>query len=177
MFRMTLTVNMLAVAFERGAAADSRVNWPHGRWSATANCREEVCVSCASGQAACANTYAPQGRQHSIPPPATVHCSPATQLVHAPPARNRQVILVQIRGPATLSRQAHMPPPVSVPQSVIGFTHVWQVPLTQRALVQSFRVVHALPMPHRGHVPPQSTSLSLPFLVPSPQLGGAQRPS
>ena len=117
------------------------------------------------------HAHAPQGRQHSMPPPATVHCSPATQLAHVPPGRNRHKLLVQIRGPATLSRQAHMLPSVSVPQSAAA-TQTAHLVSTQRPLAQSLRLAQVLLMAQRGHVPPpQSTSVSAPFLTPSVQVG------
>jgi hypothetical protein len=41
---------------------------------------------------------------------------------------------------------------------------------------QSALAAHALPVEHLGQLPPQSTSLSLPFFTPSVQLGAAQVP-
>src|SRR5258708_39780490 len=48
----------------------------------------------------------------------------------------------------------------------------WQTPLAQRPEAQSPFPVHILPVPHAGQEPPpQSTSVSVPFLTPSEQLG------
>src|SRR5262245_56526099 len=47
----------------------------------------------------------------------------------------------------------------------------WQVPFTQLLLVQSALTTHVLPFAHAEQVPPpQSTSVSFPFLMPSAQL-------
>src|SRR3954447_4627909 len=49
--------------------------------------------------------------------------------------------------------------------------HPSHVPSGHEALTQSLREVHALPVAQRGQLPPQSISLSSPFLMPSLQLG------
>src|SRR5215204_5620340 len=60
---------------------------------------------------------------------------------------------------------------MSSPHSVL-LAHVWQVPASQRALAQSLRLAQVLPLAQRGHVsPPQSTSVSLPLVRPSVQVG------
>jgi len=45
------------------------------------------------------------------------------------------------------------------------------MPLVQTLLEQSAPVLHVAPEPHGVQTPPQSTSLSLPFLTPSLQAG------
>jgi hypothetical protein len=51
-------------------------------------------------------------------------------------------------------------------------THAWQVPL-QMALAQSLRLRHPLPTAQGGQSgPPQSTSVSRPFLTPSLHVAG-----
>jgi hypothetical protein len=55
----------------------------------------------------------------------------------------------------------------------------WQTPLTQKPLRQSEFARHCLPLAHFGQTgPPQSTSVSWPFLIPSLQVGagGVQVP-
>src|SRR5687768_6297168 len=65
-----------------------------------------------------------------------------------------------------------MPPPTSVPQSVLGSAHCSQASISHRALAQSLRLAQVLPVAQRGHVPPpQSTSVSAPFVMPSLQVG------
>src|SRR5437016_268019 len=46
----------------------------------------------------------------------------------------------------------------------------WHTPPTQLPLVQSVFATHALPLAHAGQLPPQSMSVSVPFLMPSVQL-------
>jgi hypothetical protein len=49
----------------------------------------------------------------------------------------------------------------------------WQVPPWQFALAQSALLRHVRPFPHAGQLPPpQSMSVSLPFLTASEQVGG-----
>jgi hypothetical protein len=43
-----------------------------------------------------------------------------------------------------------------------------QIPLGQLAVVQSAPVAHFSPTGHLEQLPPQSTSVSLPFFAPSP---------
>ena len=43
----------------------------------------------------------------------------------------------------------------------------------QLPLVQSLFAWHPCPLAHVGQVPPQSTSVSLPFWMPSVHVGGA----
>jgi hypothetical protein len=51
------------------------------------------------------------------------------------------------------------------------------LPALQWPLVQSCAEVHTLPSAHGGHWAPQSTSVSVPFLIMSVQLGVAQWPA
>jgi hypothetical protein len=65
------------------------------------------------------------------------------------------------------------PGPHCVPALVIDASHAVQTLLRQKAVVQSARLLHLLPVVQRGQSgPPQSTSLSLPFLTPSLQVAG-----
>src|SRR4051794_17518007 len=71
------------------------------------------------------------------------------------------------------------PPPQSVSVSVPFLTPspqvgVWQTLPVHTPLAQSLSPEHAFPLPHffaGAHDPPQSVSVSVPFLTPSPQLG------
>src|SRR5262245_58389962 len=50
-------------------------------------------------------------------------------------------------------------------------------PVQRRPLTQSWLLRHLLPLVQRGQIlPPQSTSVSSPFLTPSLQVGGAHCP-
>ena len=76
----------------------------------------------------------------------------------------------------------HVVPPQSVADSRPFFTPSVQVaprhtPPPHERLVQSPPVAHPLPTMHREHEPPQSTSVSLPFRVPSPQEAAWQVPA
>lgn len=63
-----------------------------------------------------------------------------------------------------------------------GQLGAWHIPPAHTLLWQSAPVRHLFKSPHRGHwgsgtfTPPQSWSVSLPFLTPSLQLGGWQVP-
>jgi hypothetical protein len=50
------------------------------------------------------------------------------------------------------------------------------LPAGQKPLAQSFQSVHDLPMAQPEQVPPQSTSVSVPFLTASMQVGAWQTP-
>jgi hypothetical protein len=74
----------------------------------------------------------------------------------------------------------HVPPPQSMsvsmpfltPSVQVGAGMFWQTPPVQKPELQSPFPVHILPAPHFPQVgPPQSTSVSAPFLTPSEQLG------
>ena len=106
--------------------------------------------------------------------PAGLHASLAAQSAQVLPAgRRRPVWLVQARVPGKrrLSRQKQgVTPSAWKPQSA-AFTHDWQAFPTHSAFAQSFRLLQVLPLAQRGQVPPQSTSVSLPFFIPSLQVG------
>ncbi len=98
---------------------------------------------------------------------------PVTQLVLVQSVPARQVL--------PLAQSAAQLPPQSTSVSVPFFTPSVQVgagaaqtPAEQLVLEQSALTPQVLPLAHlAAHVPPQSTSLSLPFLIPSVQVGSA----
>jgi hypothetical protein len=51
-----------------------------------------------------------------------------------------------------------------------------QIRPVQAPLLQSLATKHDCPSTQPGHGPPQSTSVSTPFLNPSPQVGSLHRP-
>lgn len=77
--------------------------------------------------------------------------------------------LLHIFGPSMVGSQKQSPCE-SVPHCP-EFAHSRQVSLAQNAPVQSFRPLQILSFSQRWHEPPQSISLSLPFLISSPQVG------
>jgi hypothetical protein len=65
------------------------------------------------------------------------------------------------------------PAPHCVPALVVDAVHAVQTLLRQKAVAQSARLLHRWPILQRGQSgPPQSTSLSLPFWIPSLQVAG-----
>jgi hypothetical protein len=86
------------------------------------------------------------------------------------------LFLVQTLGPpATGARQTHDCPLVSAPQLEGVELHAVHVPLMHKAPAQSLRLTQVFPSAQRGQAPPQSTSVSLPFLIPSLQVGAVDR--
>jgi hypothetical protein len=73
---------------------------------------------------------------------------------------------------APMVRVQRQSPETSLPQTVAA-AHSWQVPPVQKALAQSCADAQPCPLTQRGQEPPQSTPVSLPFLRPSLQVGGA----
>ena len=72
---------------------------------------------------------------------------------------------------------AHPDPPQSMSVSDESWTPLLQeavahFPFTQAAVAQSAPIEHCLPLSQRGHMPPQSTSVSVPFFVESVQPSG-----
>jgi hypothetical protein len=57
-----------------------------------------------------------------------------------------------------------------LPFSRIEHVGAWRQPFWQTALLQSAATIHTFPVPHSGHEPPQSASLSVPFLTLSVQV-------
>jgi hypothetical protein len=108
---------------------------------------------------------------------------------HRPAAHTPLAQSEPVPHPCPVPQRAHAPgPPQSVPVSLPFFTPSLQVgaahappaqtPLAQFApLLPHIRpVAHGWPMGAAAHEPPQSTSLSLPFSMPSLQLAGVQVP-
>src|SRR5262245_46604470 len=101
-------------------------------------------------------------------PPAGAHCSSPVQSSQEPPANSSHVCREQNRSASTLSRVKQGCPFVSRPHSS-ALPGEAQAPSAQRAVVQSSRVSQVFPARQRRQPPPQSTSVSAPFLRPSPQ--------
>jgi hypothetical protein len=62
--------------------------------------------------------------------------------------------------------------PFWIPSEQVGPEGVWQVPPEQRPLAQSLPELQPCPLPQLApQEPPQSTAVSLPFLIPSEHVG------
>jgi hypothetical protein len=72
--------------------------------------------------------------------------------------------------PAGIGLSHRHVPRASEPQSCAG-VQVTQTPPVQVPLMQSLATEQVLPLAQRGQEPPQSTSVSVPFLMPSEQVG------
>jgi hypothetical protein len=93
--------------------------------------------------------------------------------VHCPTANGAVLDLIQL-DPVMLTTQVQAEPSVSTPHSV-ELRQLVHNPELQCAVAQSFRLLHVRSLAHRGQLPPQSLSLSLPFLMPSVHLGPGGR--